>query len=53
MFHTGASLASDFPSLERDGETSRSMKFADLDDVKAKGGELAGIVKAWCDGKDG
>lgn len=53
MFHTGASLAGDFPSLEGDGDTSRSMKFSDLDDVKAKTGELRGIVKAWCDGKEG
>lgn len=53
MFHTGASLAGDFPSLEGDGETARSMKFADLEDVRAKAVELAGIVKAWCDGRDG
>jgi hypothetical protein len=46
MFHTGAQLAGDFPSLEGDGETARSMKFADLADVEAKSGELRGIVKA-------
>jgi hypothetical protein len=54
MFHTGAALADagDFPSLEGDGGTSRSMKFTDLSDVKAKTAELKAIVKAWCDGKD-
>ncbi|MCC0044646.1 MAG: DUF1801 domain-containing protein [Brucellaceae bacterium] len=55
MFHTGASLAAagKFPSLEGDGETSRSMKFLDVDDVRTKTGELKAIVKAWCDAKDG
>jgi uncharacterized protein YdhG (YjbR/CyaY superfamily) len=53
MFHTGASIAGDFTSLEGDGETARSMKFTDLDDVNAKTGELRAIVKAWCDGRDG
>lgn len=55
MFHTGASLAAsgDFPSLEGEGATSRAMKFADVDDVAAKAGELSAIVKAWCDARDG
>ncbi|MBO6718350.1 MAG: DUF1801 domain-containing protein [Rhizobiaceae bacterium] len=53
MFHTGAQLKGDFPSLKGDGETARSMKFSDLADVEAKGGELCAIVKEWCDGKDG
>lgn len=52
MFHTGASIAGDFPSLEGGKDTSRMMKFADLADVKEKSAELRRIVKAWCDQKD-
>ena len=52
MFHTGASIAGDFPSLEGGKDTSRMMKFADLADVKKKSAELKRIVKAWCDQKD-
>ncbi len=53
MFHKGAEIAGDFPSLEGDGKEARTMKFADLAEVEAKGAELAAIVRAWCDGKDG
>ena len=52
MFHTGASIKGDFPSLEGGKETGRFMKFADLADVKAKSAELKRLVKAWCDQKD-
>jgi uncharacterized protein YdhG (YjbR/CyaY superfamily) len=52
MFHTGASIEGDFPSLEGGKDTSRLMKFTDLADVKAKSTELKRIVKAWCDQKD-
>jgi hypothetical protein len=52
MFHTGASIRGDFPSLEGGKDTSRMMKFADLADVKRKSVELKRLVKAWCDQKD-
>jgi hypothetical protein len=52
MFHTGASIEGDFPSLEGGKETSRFMKFADVAEVKAKSAELKRLVKAWCDQKD-
>ena len=52
MFHTGASIKGDFPSLEGGKETGRMMKFADLADVKKKSAELKRLVKAWCDQKD-
>jgi hypothetical protein len=52
MFHTGASIKGDFPSLEGGKDTGRFMKFADLADVKAKSAELKRLVKAWCDQKD-
>jgi uncharacterized protein YdhG (YjbR/CyaY superfamily) len=52
MFHTGASIVGEFPSLEGGKDTSRMMKFVDLADVKAKSGELKRLVKAWCDQRD-
>ena len=52
MFHTGASIKGEFPSLEGGEAVSRFMKFASLDEVSAKSGELTAIVKAWCDGRD-
>ena len=53
MFHKGAAIPGDFPSLEGDGKEARSMKFADLDDLAAKSAELSAVVKAWCDMQDG
>lgn len=53
MFHKGAEIEGDFPNLEGDGKEARSMKFADLDDLASKSGELAAVVVAWCDQRDG
>ncbi len=53
MFHKGAEIAGDFPNLTGDGKEARSMKFADLDDLAAKRDELAAVVVAWCDQRDG
>ena len=47
MFHTGASIPGKFPSLEGEGETSRSMKFANVEDAKKKQKELERLVNAW------
>ena len=52
MFHTGAKIAGDFPSLEGTGDTSRVMKFSDAADLRAKSAELKRLVKAWCDQQD-
>ena len=49
MFHTGAKITGEFPSLEGTGDTSRVMKFLDPADRKAKSAELKRLVKAWCD----
>ena len=53
MFHTGASIKGDFPSLEGGEAVARYMRFANMDDVNAKAEELRRIVVAWCDQKDG
>jgi uncharacterized protein YdhG (YjbR/CyaY superfamily) len=49
MFHKGAFIAGNFPSLVGDGKEARSMKFIDLADVKAKEIELVAITLAWCE----
>ncbi len=52
MFHKGATIPGQFPSLEGDGKEARTMKFTDLDDLAAKQAELTGLVRAWCDMRD-
>jgi uncharacterized protein YdhG (YjbR/CyaY superfamily) len=52
MFHKGAEIPGEFPSLEGDGKEARSMKFLDAADLEAKRDELGRIVRAWCDVKD-
>jgi uncharacterized protein YdhG (YjbR/CyaY superfamily) len=52
MFHTGADIIGDFPSLEGGEAVARYMRFADMDEVEAKTAELRRVVVAWCDQKD-
>ncbi len=52
LFHKGAEIEGDFPSLACDGRQTRTMRFADAADVRAKTRELKAIVRAWCDHKD-
>lgn len=53
MFHTGASIAGDFPNLQGDAKDGRRFKVVDLGDFETKKDELQQIVIAWCDQKDG
>ena len=53
MFHTGASIAGEFPNLVGDAKDGRSFKVSDLDDFATKKDELQKFVIAWCDQKDG
>ncbi len=53
MFHKGAEIAGDFPNLMGDGKEARSMKFLDAEDLVRKKAELEGVVRAWCDQRDG
>lgn len=52
MFHSGATIPGDFPSLEGQGDQARTMKFHDAADLDRKTPELQRLVKAWCDGRD-
>ena len=49
LFHQGASLPGRHPHLEGGGATVRYMRFADLEDVKAKKSDLEAAVRAWCE----
>ncbi len=53
MFHTGATIPGDHPLLEGGGDTARYAKFIDLDEVEAQRAGLEGVVRAWCEMKDG
>ena len=52
MFHTGATIAGKFPSLQGGGSTARYMQFESVADANKKAAELKRIVKAWCDQRD-
>jgi hypothetical protein len=52
MFHRGAEIPGEYPSLEGGGEVARYMRFLDPADVDAKSAELRAIIQAWCDAKD-
>jgi hypothetical protein len=47
LFHTGAQIPGEFPSLEGGAGTARYMKFVNMQDVEDKKSELEKIVKAW------
>lgn len=53
MFHNGADIKGDFPSLQGDGKHARTFKVVNLDDLAAKQDELSTIIKSWCDMKYG
>ena len=53
MFHTGAEIPGDHPSLDGGGDTARYMTFADIADVEAKADDLRDVLRAWIDWKGG
>jgi hypothetical protein len=53
MFNRGAAIPGTFPHLEGSGPSGRFMRFADVAEVEERGEELAGIVRAWCEMRDG
>ena len=48
MFHSGASIPGEYPSLSGSGNVARYMQFADDADLAAKKPELVSIIVAWC-----
>ena len=53
MFHKGAEISGEFPNLIGDGKEARTFKVLSPDDLATKSDELAQIIRAWCDHKDG
>lgn len=51
LFHRGAEIPGKFKRLEGDGQLVRTMRFADLAEVKAGKAELTAVIKAWCKAK--
>ena len=51
MFHTGASIPGDFPSLQGGGGTAKYMRFETEADCASKKDELQRVVKAWIEMK--
>jgi hypothetical protein len=49
MFHRGAEIPGDFPSLEGSGDVARYMRFESEADLALKTGELQRAVRSWCD----
>ena len=47
MFHTGAQIPGEFPSMERGGETARYIKFHSTNEGEARRDELRRIVEGW------
>lgn len=52
MFHSGATIPGDFPSLEGTGDVARYLKVNDIAHAKELAAELQAIFAAWCAMKD-
>lgn len=51
MFHRGAEIPGDHPLLEGDGKLVRTMRFAGVEEVEARRGDLEAVIRAWCEWK--
>jgi hypothetical protein len=52
MFHQGAELPDPTGILEGDGDTARSVKIVDAEDLDAKRAALTKVVQAWIAARD-
>jgi hypothetical protein len=52
LFHRGAEIPGEHPRLEGDSRLTRTMRFADLDELEAGRTDLEAAIRAWCDMKD-
>ena len=51
MFHTGASIPGDFPSLEGSGKVARYLKINSKEHADQLKEEIEGIIKSWIEMK--
>jgi hypothetical protein len=47
MFHTGATIRDDSGLLQGDGKEGRAAKFANMEDIEARKGDLENVVLEW------
>lgn len=52
MFHRGAEIPGDFPSMEGEGRLVRTMRFGSLEELEDARAEIERAVVAWCDWRD-
>ncbi len=52
MFHQGAKIPGDYPSMNGSGDVARYIRITDAEDLATKREELERAVRAWCDMKD-
>jgi hypothetical protein len=48
LFHRGAEIPGRHPRLQGEGAVTRTMRFADLEDVEASQKQLEAVFRAWC-----
>lgn len=48
LFHRGAEIPGRHPRLEGEGAVTRTMRFADIQDVEASRKALQAVIRAWC-----
>ena len=53
LFHRGAEIPGGHPLLQGEGKLARYARFGDTASVEAGRDELADVVRAWCDSKEG
>ncbi len=53
LFHRGAEIPGEHPLLEGEGKLARYARFPDMDTIEGRRDELARVVRAWCDHREG
>lgn len=53
LFHRGAEIPGRHPRLEGGGAVTRTMRFADIEDVEASRKHLEAVIRAWCTWRSG
>ncbi|HEY7593591.1 MAG TPA: DUF1801 domain-containing protein [Actinophytocola sp.] len=51
LFHRGAEIPGDHPRLVGDGKLTRTMRFADVDELENGRADLEAVIRAWCDSR--
>jgi hypothetical protein len=52
LFHRGAEIPGKHPRLEGDARLARTMRFANVEELRRCTPDLQRVIRAWCDDKD-